>query len=54
MQTFIIFLVACFIIYNFAEYKALRWGWNHGGLIGVFKMMVAIMVRLFFGIFIKE
>jgi hypothetical protein len=54
MIEIILFILILFIIFNFTEYKAMSWGWKHGGLGGALKMMVAIIVRLFLGLFIKQ
>ena len=54
MLEFILFLLTIFIIYNFAEYKALKWGYKHGGIPGLLHMMVAIIFRLFAGLFIRD
>jgi len=49
----ILFILILFILFNFTEYKAMMWGWKHGGFLGAMRMMVAIIVRLFLGLFIK-
>lgn len=54
MLTFIIFLLIIFVIYNFAEYKALKYGYKKGGIRGLLRMMVAIIARLFAGLFIHN
>jgi hypothetical protein len=54
MMYLFIFLVILFVLYNFAEYKALKWAWKRGGLKGMLRMMVAILVRVFAGFFIRS
>jgi hypothetical protein len=54
MLDFLLFLLAIFVIYNFAEYKALIYGYKKGGIGGLLRMMVAIIARLFSGLFIKD
>jgi mannose/fructose/N-acetylgalactosamine-specific phosphotransferase system component IID len=54
MLDLILFLLAIFVIYNFAEYKALKYGYKKGGIKGMLRMMVAIIVRLFTGLFIHD
>lgn len=53
MLEFLLFLLLLLVLFNFTEYKALKWAWKKGGLPYFLKMMVAVIVRFFLGIFIN-
>ena len=54
MIDFIIFLVVLFALYNFSEYKALKWAYKRGGFKYMLRMMVAVLVRVFASFFIRS
>jgi len=54
MMYLFIFLVILFVLYNFSEYKALKWAYKRGGFKYMLRMMVAVLVRVFASFFIRS